>query len=218
MVPYFVNIAIILLTYLIFYILPIKNKNKNKIFLLVVFIEFFLILALRKPISDMITYCKYYPVFGQMPWGDLLKVEWEKGYVFLNKILYMINPNERFFIIITSALSLIGPYVFIKKYSRNYLMASLMFVAMDFFGTYYYVLRQMLALSILLLSITFIKNKSLFKFVICVLIATSFHKSSILFLLGYFVFNFEISSRYLVYAIIRNDSDFPIKRNYSSIY
>lgn len=197
MIPYIFNIIIILLTSFIFHFIPIKKEKKDIIFLSIVFIEFFIILAFREPISDMIKYCQYYSIFGKMSWSELLDFEWEKGYTFLNKILYIINPDKRFFIVITSALSLIGPYVFIRKYSKNYLMSTLMFVAMNFFGYYYYVLRQVLALSILLISITFIRNKKIFKFIFCVLIATSFHKSSILFLLGYFIFNFKITNKYL---------------------
>lgn len=211
MVPYIFNIILILLTGFVCHFLPIKKEKKNKIFLIVVFLEFFLILAVRKPISDMIKYCEYYSVFGKMSWGELLNFEWEKGYTFINKILYMINPSTRFFIIVTSAFSLIGPYVFIKNYSKNYLMSTLMFVAMNFFGYYYYVIRQVMALSILLVSIRFIKNKKFVNFLICVLIATLFHKSSILFLLGYFIFNFDITLKYLIKVIIGLTILFSIK-------
>ena len=211
MVPYIFNIILILFTGFICHFLPTNKEKKNKIFLIVVFLELFLILAIRKPISDMIKYCEYYSVFGKMSLGELLNFEWEKGYTFINKILYMINPNEHFFIIVTSAFSLIGPYVFIKDYSKNYLMSTLMFVAMNFFGYYYYVIRQVMALSILLLSVRFIKNKKFAKFFICVLIATLFHKSSILFLLGYFIFNFDITIKYLIKVIIGLSILFSIK-------
>ncbi len=202
MLSYVLNIIIVLLTYFICNALPIKKENKNKFFLIIAFIELFLILSLREPISDMIRYCQYYSIIGEMSWNELINFDWEIGYTVLNKILYMINQDERFFIVVTSALTLIGPYVFIKKYSNNYLMSLIMFIAMNFFSNNYYILRQMLALSILLISVSYIKNRKFIKFTICVLVATLFHKSSILFLVGYFLFNIKITNKYLNYLII----------------
>ena len=115
MLSYVLNIIIVLLTYFICNALPIKKENKNKFFLIIAFIELFLILSLREPISDMIRYCQYYSIIGEMSWNELINFDWEIGYTVLNKILYMINQDERFFIVVTSALTLIGPYVFIKK-------------------------------------------------------------------------------------------------------
>ena len=163
MLSYVLNIIIVLLTYFICNALPIKKENKNKFFLIIAFIELFLILSLREPISDMIRYCQYYSIIGEMSWNELINFDWEIGYTVLNKILYMINQDERFFIVVTSALTLIGPYVFIKKYSNNYLMSLIMFIAMNFFSNNYYILRQMLALSILLISVSYIKNRKFTK-------------------------------------------------------
>ena len=202
MIPYSINVFVILITYFIIQVIPIAKERKNKYFLFIAFFEFFLILAFRKPISDMIKYCQYYSIIGETSWKDLIYFSWEKGYIFLNKILYMINHSEQFFIIVTSALGLIGPYYFIKRYSKNYLMSVLLFIILSFFGYHYYVLRQMLALSVLLFSIRFIEERKLGKFILCVLLATSLHLTSILFLIGYFIFPLKITKKHFIRVMI----------------
>ena len=199
MLSYISTIILIVITYFVIRILPIKNDLKNKIFLLSAFLEFFIILATREPISDMIKYCQYYKNIGITSWNNINIFDWEKGYIILCKLLYCINNDERFFIVVTSMLSLIGPYIFLKRYSKDYLMSLIMFVAFNFFYYYYFVLRQVLGLSIILLSIKYIEEKKPMKYIALILLASLFHKSSIIFLICYFIFNMKINKQTYIF-------------------
>lgn len=196
---YIVGIFIVLA--FIIKMLPIK-KDKNKIFINIGFIILLTILVLREPYSDMV---KYVDVFKKMNFNtfpQLLKLRWEKLYLLLNLIISIFTNSERVFIIIISILGLIGPYFFIKRYSKNYIFSLIFFVILGLYHYNFYIIRQALAISILLLGIKYIEEKSLWKFLLIVVLASCFHISSIIFVITYPMCNIKINIRGIILYII----------------
>ena len=190
-------IIIILSIYLFIQVFPIKEQKKNKIFINTSFIILFIILIIREPISDMQNYLSYLSFLRKANYEQFLNFNLEFMYKLLNVVIAKIWFNERFFICVIDTITTLEVYFFIKKYSKNYLITILLFVAI---GTYYmqfFILRQAIAVAILLYSIRYIKSKRIFKFTLCVLIATLFHKTSLVFLLAYFVCNIKFNLKYL---------------------
>lgn len=149
----------------------------------------------------MDNYLSYFSYLRKANVEQFFKFKLEFLYKLLNVVIAKIWFNNRFFMCVIDIITTLGVYLFIKKYSKNYLITILLFVAI---GTYYmqfFILRQAIAIGILIYSIKYIRNKKIFKFTLCVLIATLFHKTSAIFLLAYFVCNIKFNLKYFVFWI-----------------
>ena len=192
-------LIMILINYIIIELIPIKNKKK--VFLNISFLELFLILLFRAPFSDMINYINMFHYIGNIPLGDLTNIDWEYGYVLFNKIISTITLNDRWLIGIVSFITLIGQYIFIKRYSKNYLITLILFIGLNFFNYHYILFRQEMALTIVLFSIRYIEKQKLIKFVMCIIIAMFFHQSALIFLLMLIAFKIPCTKKIRLYFI-----------------
>lgn len=110
----------------------------------------------------------------------------ELGYVYFNVLLSYFTANRYIFIFIITLIIYVLYYVNIRRYSADYRVALLLFFGLLFFFTFTY-LRQMIGVGIAGLSLKFIYERKLWKFVIVVLIAASFHNSALILLPVYFI-------------------------------
>ena len=110
----------------------------------------------------------------------------ELGYVYFNVLLSYFTANRYIFIFIVTLIIYVLYYVNIRRYSADYRVAILLFFGLLFFFTFTY-LRQMICVGIAGLSLKFIYERKLWKFVFVVLIAASFHNSALILLPVYFI-------------------------------
>ena len=109
-------------------------KNRNKFFLDVSFVFLFIILAIREPYSDMNEYLKSFHWINGMSLKSFLNYNIEIFFKCLSYIIGKIWLNDRFYMIILDIITCVGPYMFIKRYSKNYLLSLLLFISI---GTLY---------------------------------------------------------------------------------
>ena len=110
----------------------------------------------------------------------------ELGYAYLNILISYFTANRYIFIFVVTLLIYLLYYINIKRYSSDYRIALLLFFGLLFFFTFTY-LRQMIGVGRAGLSFKFIYERKLWKFVIVVLIAASFHNSALILLPVYFI-------------------------------
>ena len=182
-------------------VLPIKEKIKNNVFINIGFIVLFIILIIREPYSDMIRYLEVFKETNINTFSDILRLRWEPLYLLLNLAISIFTDDERIFMIIIAILGLVGPYIFIKRYSKGYLFSLVFFIILGIYNYNFYIIRQALAISILLIGIKYIEQKSLIKFIIMVLLATGFHTTSIIFLIAYPLGNIKLSTKGIILYI-----------------
>lgn len=107
----------------------------------------------------------------------------EIGYRLLNKYFGVMCRNYQVFVSIIAIASYWILGRFVKKYSSNAAL-SVMLVFLMFYSAYMNLLRQMLALSIVLIAFDALNTNKTFRFAISVLVATIlFHHSAIICLL-----------------------------------
>lgn len=107
----------------------------------------------------------------------------EIGYRLLNKYFGTIWHNYQAFISVIAIVSYLVLGRFVKKYSSNVALSVILMFLM-FYSSYMNLLRQIIALSIVLLAFDALNAKKTFRFVIGVLVATIlFHHSAIICLL-----------------------------------
>ena len=197
MSSYILLIVFIIILYVLLRLLKIKNFKS--IFINISFITLFLFLALRS--ENIGTDLKNYKLFFE--YNNIFKLKYlitfsEPGYALYSFIIFkLFSGSFRWLLIITAVISLIGPYHFIKKYSNNYLLSIIIYICLNYYIFLFSGLRQSIAISILLLSIDSIFNKRFIRFIIYLIVAIMFHKSSIVFLPAYFLNCFDIRKKHI---------------------
>lgn len=183
-------ILVFVVTIILYYKFDITFIKKNIKYLLLIWGILVLFLIVRDPSVGVDTknYQEIFEYTHEKGFIELLSIgRHELGFKYYSKIISMIYNNYSFFLMITSVLSMLGVLFFIKDNSKNYFSSLLIFITFNFFGYYFGILRQVLAISVLLISIKYIKERNLWKFVFCVLLASLFHKTSLVFLPLYFI-------------------------------
>lgn len=136
--------------------------------------------------TDYSTYYHYYDNIrkGGEPWS-WMSFEW--GFILLNKAigLFYFAPEVYMFIVSTITVFLI--LYTCNSMSLDRMMSMLLFVTLYFYFSSFNILRQYLAIAIVFFSITFIKKGKLIPYILCIVLASLFHKTALIMLPLYFV-------------------------------
>lgn len=169
-----------------------RNNFRKKQFVFVVFGIMTLISALRASTIGIdldLHYAKNYELISSVNWGDIpifatLK-QYEVGYCYFTKLLTYISTDVQFYIIFTSVVIYgVHGYFFYKK-SEDVILSSSLFMFFCLFYMYMNIVRQAIAVSILLMAyLIFSESKkkvhNYVVFVLLVILASVFHSSAIL--------------------------------------
>lgn len=110
----------------------------------------------------------------------------EIGYIGSNILISFITSNRYIFILLYTFIIYYLFYLSLKEYCVNYTFGMILFMSLMFFFTFTY-LRQMVGVGFAWFAIRYVYKKELFKFIICVLVAASFHNSAIILVPLYFL-------------------------------
>lgn len=122
----------------------------------------------------------------------------EHGYSLLIKIIAVVYDNFNFFLTCVSLITIPLVVVSVAKLSKKPFLSLLIFIAFDYYASYFCLIRQSIAYSLCILSFLCIQNKKPVKFVLLVLLAAQFHKSAYIFLPAYWIANVKMNK----YALI----------------
>ena len=199
---YFILLLLFFLITVFWLIFEEKGKVKqNKKYCLIIFLLLLLFLLLRsdKVGIDNYNYKKIFEYCHRLNFIELFSYgRHEIGYKFYNRIISLIYYDFNFFMMVTSIVSMIGVYFFIRDNSKNYIYSFLIFMTFNFYGFFFGIFRQVIAISILLYGIKFIKERKIFPFLISVFLATLFHKTAFIFILAYPLYNIKINKTILI--------------------
>lgn len=172
-----------------------KSDRAKKRFLFFAFGLLILVAALRSVNvgTDLAThYAKRYVQIASYGWNQIPEFSamstYELGYCYLTKFLSSICPHVQFYIAVTSLFTYGVTARFIYKNSCNVKMSTYVFVLTCTYYNYMNIVRQAIAISIILLGYEFLKKptdkiKNYTIFTIFVLAASTIHSSAILCLL-----------------------------------
>lgn len=189
---------IYLFLFIYFFINIIKNKKSRVDFIFLQIILIFLLSFTYKMGSDWIPYQKFYNNIDNINIIEYKRIE--IGYTlycfFMKKIF---GFNYEIFMGIT-----IGTCIYIllkelKKRTNNYFLATFIFTVQYLFNTSVEpVVRQLIALTILVYALKYIEEKKLYKFILFVILASQFHMSAIIFLAIYGLEKVNIKKRTII--------------------
>lgn len=175
----------------------IKNMLHKYVFFNVICV-FFLLSSLRwETGTDWDTYNEYFHRFEGI---DISEGWLEPGYTFLS--MFVKNTFDNYSVLLCTMAVII--YSFKSKVIYDYsplplvsLFAWLTISLADIFPT-----RQFIALALTFYSLRYIIEHKKLKFVICVILASLFHASSLIFIAAYYVFNRKFDRKILIGVIL----------------
>ena len=126
----------------------------------------------------------------------------EPGFYLISWLNLIIFDSPYVLIFLIALFSIFVKANFIRKYSPYIFISLFYYYSFDFHNSEMGQIRNSLAISILLLSIKYIKQKKFKKFILVVLVATSFHYSAIIFLIAYMVNYINFNKKRLIYLTI----------------
>lgn len=149
--------------------------------------------AFREPVSDTGMYIR---VFNQMPdiW-DLINgktsvlesLPLELGYLYLNSIVqYIVNAPQLLFFIVAS-ISIFAYYSIFRKYSPYIALSFFIYLSLLYVFREVVQIRNGVACALVLYSIRFIHEQKIKKYIMTILIASSFHLTALVGFSFYFI-------------------------------
>lgn len=160
----------------------IINKNKQKgLYIIIVFGLLAYIAACRAYFIGVDTpqYFRAYRVIGLLDWTQVIHLRYEYGFLALCKLLNYISRNPQFLIAFSSIFIMSSVGFFIYKYSPNISLSSYLFIALASYSMYMNIMREAIAVAIILLGFPFLRNKRFLSFSVVVLVAGLFHTTAL---------------------------------------
>ena len=166
-----------------------KNRKKDLIFLLIVFVILATTSALRYSTGYDYSYT-YAPGFEEVlnnPDISLFGHHYEPGFMLLEKMVAFFSSNYQMIFVVTSVL-IIGLFcINYAKYSSNVYLSVILFVLLSEYYCSMNFIRQTIAGVIALFAIPFLKKKKFLPYLLIVLVASTFHKSALILIPFFFI-------------------------------
>lgn len=205
MIIYF--IALILTLVLVIFCNSTENKTNKKILMIASVLPFFIILALRDDVG-IDTWLNYRPTFENVAlYGDRFDVlpfllkKYEIGFSILVMILAKISTNSVILFSFCSFEIILFTFMAIYEQSKNKILSILLFFLSGSLLLSMNGMRNYMALAIVLYALKYIDERKLFKYICFILLASLLHKSVLIFLLLYPLYNFKISKNFVIISI-----------------
>lgn len=215
MTTYFILYALIGLMGFLSYIAQHRISNLKNILSWLSFFLVFGVLALRHQSmgADLGYYSEYnngyldsFDVLNSLPWSQVLVttdyLNYDYGYILLNKLIGSVWQNRQFFIAVCAFLSVYPVAKTVMEKSVSPIMSCVIYLALPVFELLFSGLRQGIALGICFWSIKLIQEKKLFPFLATVLLACLMHDSTFVFLLAYPIYHMKLNRTFRLVSIL----------------
>lgn len=177
-----------------------KNTGK-KIFFVLCFIELFFIAGFRgwHIGTDTPNYIQAFILSINYP--ELMKSHMEMGYLLFNRFLGSISNNPQILLIVTSLFFMWAWLRTFYKYSVSFFFSVLLFVILEFTTTLS-MIRQEIAICMVLIALPFVIKRQLLPFLLVCCIAACFHTSAIITIALYFIYPLPLKTKYFYAAVL----------------
>lgn len=201
MTIYLLNIALLCLWGIILY----KKKNGDKYYCLIITTQLLFLSCVRsiQTGGDLISYKLGFDAVQSISWDKLYTLKGisfygniETGWHYLAKALSLIANNFRIVIVFNGALLMTIIGLFIYQNSRCKWLSFYLFITLGYYGHSLSAIRQYLAISILIISMNFVKKRKLLSFLACIFLASLFHKTALCFAIVYLYPMFKLTKKY----------------------
>ena len=181
----------------------IDFEKKNRLALLFFFIFLTVLVGLRHELigTDTINYVYYFESFGNESWSDLIEGFSEFGFFYFNKIIYTFTNNVQVYFIVTAVVTFAMIYLIYRKSCIDPSLTIVLYCVMSTFVMAFSGIRQMLAVGIGVVAYEFTRKKKLIPFILCVVLAMTFHVSAFMIAFMYPLYYARITKKWLLVVV-----------------
>lgn len=173
----------IIIFFMILDLFTTKKRTKNKLSLiLILLLTIFAVLRSVFVGTDMPMYSVDFVAISKMPFIKCLSTRYELLNILLFKLIGYFSVDYQSLVVVSSVLINFGVYIFIIKNQSNPLSATIFYFTLNYYFIFFCLMRQAFALLIVMLGFMYLKDKKIKQYIICVIIASMFHTSAIVFL------------------------------------
>lgn len=144
------------------------------------FFAVFLFMGLRSAEvgNDSAQFYQAYMRIQGIPWAEYSAERYEWGFFALCKLLGILCPHPQAIFLFTSLVFTASLFRFIQMYSHNAALSCLLFLFLNLWAVYMNLMRQILALCIVLYAAGYLLEGMKFRFCLGVFAASLFHRSA----------------------------------------
>lgn len=154
-----------------------------------------LMYSLRSDSVGWDTY-NYKNIFEKIYSFDMFRSYIEPGWIVLNRVIYKISPDFQIALLVYGLIMLYCYNRMVLRYSKNYFVSFSVFYLCGFYFNSMNQTRQMMAIMLCTISVSYLVDKKLFRAILINFIAILFHSSAFFFLIffgaAYFVKKIDI--------------------------
>lgn len=167
------------------------KKDARKYFIVVAGIHLFIIQGLRAPHlgTDMLNYSNNYMYLKGASITRIFGSYFEEGYQALAYMFVNLGFEFQFFIGVISFLNIFSFSFLIYRYSKNPYLSVVSYMLLGVYDFSFSILRQSIAISIIALAFNYLNEEKIWKYLSMILVATTFHRTAIMFIIPYFIIN-----------------------------
>lgn len=151
--------------------------------------------------TDFSTYYVFFENIVNYDWSILFTdkyydvTSFEKGFTILVLILGKVFNNPRFIMVAIGCITIIPIVLTMKKYTKSFSLSIFLYITTMNYYSAFNGIRQWIACMILFVAIRYIYEKDKFKYIICVLLASTIHTSAIICIPLYYFVNLKPFTR-----------------------
>ena len=185
------------------------NRKHSYKFIIVAFILLFAVMGLRDvnavgndTSGTFGSYPGIYIRWGNTEWGEIFgkgENNYNIGFNYLLKLIFVLTKgNYQLLITLISLFVMLSYMRFIWKYSPSPIQSVLVFLGLLYYTMLFDVLKQAIAMAVLLFAFDAIIKKQPVRFIIAVAIASLFHFPAIVFLPAYWIGHMKVGRGYII--------------------
>lgn len=192
-------IYLVMLCFLVGYSLANTKEQRRSIYYASVVFLIIIFIAQDFSVSiDIAEYMRQYAIIPTLSFGQMLTHKFEIGYVLLCRLLEMTFESDRVLLVAMGLLMLLPFGRYYERDTSQPMVALMAFVALGMYMHAIIYWRQLAAMAILTFAIPYIRQRKLLPFLLILLAAMSFHKTSVVFLWIYLIYNIPIGKWLLI--------------------
>lgn len=156
------------------------EKLRKTFFLVLCFFQCWVIATIRVGIgTDYGWYSQGFSKMAETGFSELTYMDWEFGFVLLNKIVALFTRKTVVFIGLCAALSLAGMFYLIWRFSGNPFMSVFLFLNTYLFYLDMNFVRQSIAMSVMCFAYGFLQDRKIWKYLLLCALAAVFHYTAL---------------------------------------
>ena len=192
-------IYLVMIGFLVGYSLTKTKEQRRSIYYASVVFLIIIFIAQDCSVSiDIAEYMRQYAIIPTLSFGQMLTHKFEIGYVLLCRLLEAVFESDRVLLVAMGVLILLPFGRYYERESSQPMVALMAFVALGMYMHAIIFWRQLAAMAILTFAIPYIRQRKLLPFLLILLAAMSFHKTAVVFLWIYLIYNVPIGKWLLI--------------------